>query len=277
MQTRAGKGYVHGYEVREADRLRDQARTLAELLHADTRFPPGSAVLEAGCGVGAQTEALAAGSPGAYFVCFDRRGESLAQARRAAAGRIDASFLQGDIVNMPFAPGSFDHVFLCFVLEHLAEPAQALKKLRETLRPGGTITAIEGDHGSSLYHPRSAAAWATIQCLIDLQTRAGGDPLIGRRLFPLLRQAGFDPVAVSPRQVYADAGRPETVEGFTRRTFIAMVEGVREPALAAGLIDARRWEEGIEDLRRTAGPGGTFAYTFFKAVGRNPGPGGGEP
>jgi cyclopropane fatty-acyl-phospholipid synthase-like methyltransferase len=44
--------YVHGYSERERARLHDQANTLTELLHGDTRYPPGSIVLEAGCGVG---------------------------------------------------------------------------------------------------------------------------------------------------------------------------------------------------------------------------------
>ena len=47
--------YVHGYTEREAERLHDQAATLADLLHDDTSYPEGAAVLEAGCGVGAQT------------------------------------------------------------------------------------------------------------------------------------------------------------------------------------------------------------------------------
>ncbi len=55
--------YVHGYSDRESARLLDQARTLTELLHGDTRYPPGSSVLEAGCGVGAQTVPLARNSP----------------------------------------------------------------------------------------------------------------------------------------------------------------------------------------------------------------------
>ena len=47
--------YVHGYGAREGERLLDQANALSSLLHHDTRYPPGSRVLEAGCGVGAQT------------------------------------------------------------------------------------------------------------------------------------------------------------------------------------------------------------------------------
>ena len=71
---------------------------------------------------------------------------------------------------------------------------------------------------------------------------------------------------MSPRIVYVDASRPGWVEGFTRNTFTAMVEGVREQALAAGLVDAPGWERGIAGLRRAAGPEGVFCYTFFKAT-----------
>ncbi len=73
----------------------------------------------------------------------------------------------------------------------------------------------------------------------DRRRRAGGNALIGRELYPLLTGAGFDAVRVSPRMVYVDASRPDLVEGFTRRTFTAMIEGVREPALAAGITERR--------------------------------------
>lgn len=47
----------------------------------------------------------------------------------------------------------------------------------------------------------------------------------------------------------------------------AMVAGVREPAIAASLIDAGRFDQGIADLERTAAPDGVGDYTFFKGVG----------
>jgi ubiquinone/menaquinone biosynthesis C-methylase UbiE len=221
--------YVHGYSEREDRRLRDQSQTLAELLHHDSLYPEGSRVLEAGCGVGAQTVLLARHSPGAQFTSVDVSPVSVQAAEAAVrrAGFKNVTFQTADIFHLPFSRASFDHVFVCFVLEHLEEPARALRRLRAVLKPGGTMTVIEGDHGSTLFHPRSKAAWRTIQCLIDLQAEAGGDALIGRRLFPLLRGAGFREVTVSPRFVYVDASRPTWVEGFTRNTYIAMVEGVR--------------------------------------------------
>jgi ubiquinone/menaquinone biosynthesis C-methylase UbiE len=94
-----------------------------------------------------------------------------------------------------------DHVFVCFVLEHLARPQQVITGLTKVLKRGGTMTVIEGDHGSAYFHPESRYARRAIQCLIELQARAGGDSLIGRSLYPLLTQAGLQHVEVSPRMV----------------------------------------------------------------------------
>jgi ubiquinone/menaquinone biosynthesis C-methylase UbiE len=261
--------YVHGYDNRENLRLQDQASTLVDLLHSDTSYPPGSRVLEAGCGVGAQTVTLATNSPGARITSVDISAPSLIEAKRkaAAAGVANVSFVQADIFHLPYKPESFDHIFVCFVLEHLPQPVEALRILKNHLKPGGTITVIEGDHGSAYFHPDSEAARRAIQCQVELQRRAGGNAMIGRELYPLLRQAGFEAVRVSPRMVYVDSSKPELVEGFTKKTFTAMTEGVREAAIQAGLVDRDLFEEGIRDLYRTADADGVFCYTFFKAVG----------
>jgi len=261
--------YVHGYDERANERLDDQARALLDLLHSDTSYAAGSLVLEAGCGVGAQTVTLAQRSPQARFVSIDVEAESVAAAARRveAAGLSNVELRRADIFDLPFEAASFDHVFVCFVLEHLARPVAALEVLRELIRPGGTITVIEGDHGSTYFHPDSAAAHEAIQCQVELQRAAGGDSNIGRQVYPLLVEAGFDAVRVSPLVVYVDAGRPALVDGFTRKTFTAMIEGVREDAIAAGLTTPERFDEGIRDLYRTAEPDGVFSYTFFKGVG----------
>jgi SAM-dependent methyltransferase len=264
-------GYVHGYDNQERTRLQDQARTLEELLHAGTVYPEGATVLEAGCGVGAQTLALARNSPDAQIMAVDISATSLkeAQARVASLDIANVRFRQADILALPFGAASFDHVFACFVLEHLPRPAAALAALKHVLKPGGTMTVIEGDHGSILFHPETEAARAAISSQVELQRRAGGDALIGRRLYPLLREAGLADVSVSPRMVYVDASRPELVDGFIRKTFTAMIAGVRKPAVESGLIQHDLFDAGIRNLYRTAQADGVFCYTFFKAVGRN--------
>ncbi|MEJ2886055.1 MerR family transcriptional regulator [Actinomycetospora aeridis] len=261
--------YVHGYHETEATRLRDQAATLADLLHDGVAFPDGAHVLEPGCGVGAQTVVLAARSPGARFTALDLEHGQVAatRARVEAAGIADrVSVVHGDVHD---PPGPVDHVVVFFLLEHLPRPEEALLALRSVLRPGGTITVVEGDHGATAFHPDSADARAVITCQEVLQRQAGGDAGIGRRLQPLLTGAGFDDVAVVPRTAHAHPGRPDLADSLVRRTFTAMVAGVREPAIAAGLITPERFDAGVRDLLRTTEPGGTFSYTFFRAVGVN--------
>jgi hypothetical protein len=104
--------------------------------------------------------------------------------------------------------------------------------------------------------------------LIDVQAHLKGNSLIGRQLYPLLRRAGFEEVKVSPRMVYVDDSKPELVEGFSKKTFIAMVEGAKEQALALNLIDEKTWDKGIADLYRATEADGTFCYTFFKGTGK---------
>ena len=262
-----GNDYTHGYSTRESDRLRDQASVLTDLLHSDTLYPSGHLVLEAGCGVGSQTFILVRNSPLARYVAVDISRTSVLKARNLV-GQVNIEnvrFQVQDINHLSYRNGSFDHVFTCFVLEHMADPVRTLTELRRVLKDGGTLTVIEGDHGSAYFHPESVAARKAIQCQVRLQKAAGGDANIGRKLYPLIVQAGFQDTFVIPRVVYVDDSRPDLIEGFTRRTFTAMIRGIRDRAVAENLISEREFDQGIRDLERTAEPGGTFCYTFFKA------------
>jgi ubiquinone/menaquinone biosynthesis C-methylase UbiE len=263
--------YVHGYDPRENRRLQDQASTLVELLHSDTAYPEGCSVLEAGCGIGAQTVTLATNSPKALFTSIDVSEASLVEAGKTvqAAGIDNVTLRRADIFHLPFPPESFDHVFVCFVLEHLAQPVEALRALKHVLKPGGTITVIEGDHGSTYFYPDSDYARRAVRCQVELQARARGNALIGRALYPLLTEAGYREIHVSPRMVYVDSSKPELVEGFTKKTFTAMIEGIRQPSLESGLMSEADFDKGVADLYRTAEADGVFCYTFFKASAVN--------
>ncbi len=62
------------------DRLRDQSGILEKLLHFNTSYPAGSNILEAGCGIGAQTCILAKISPDAEIASIDISKKSLYEA-----------------------------------------------------------------------------------------------------------------------------------------------------------------------------------------------------
>lgn len=267
--------YVHGYSPRETQRLQEQSGILEGLLHSGTGYPPGSKVLEAGCGVGGQTVILARKSPKAEFTSVDISSTSLAEAKKFAAqrGLSNVRFQESNIMKLPFGEGSFDHVFVCFVLEHLDDPVGALAELKRVLKCGGSITVIEGDHGSCFWHPETEESVTVWRSLITVQALLGHDPLIGRGLYPLLSDAGFEIKDVFPKWVYADARNLVLMDGMVNKIIVPMVQTARERALEMGIVDKSTWEKGIADLERSGmPPNGTFFYTWFKAVGVKPRP-----
>lgn len=268
-----GSSYVHGYSVRETQRLDDQAASVRDLIHHDTAYPPGERVLEVACGVGSQTHTLVSRNPGTRFVSFDLVPDSVRQAaaRVRTQGLRNVQLLAADLFALPFPSAAFRYVFVSYLLEHLSNPLRALSALKDSLEPGGVITVVEGDHGSCYFSPGDPAARRAWECLIRVQAALGGDSLIGRRLYPLLRAAGFEDVAVSPRMVYADRSHPDRMDRFVAKTIVPMVEGVEQRVLADGLMAREDWEAGLAHLRALArSPEGTFCYTFFKAIGRKP-------
>lgn len=108
-----------GVETRLLARFR--ARLLAEI----APLAPAT-ILDAGCGEGYATSWLVQALPACEVTGVDGRPEALEQFRRRNP---DARALEGDLVALPFADDTFDLVVCTEVLEHLPEPAAALREL----------------------------------------------------------------------------------------------------------------------------------------------------
>jgi ubiquinone/menaquinone biosynthesis C-methylase UbiE len=265
--------YVHGYTDRETRRLQEQSLILEELLHGGTVYSAGSKVLEVGCGVGAQTLILLRRHPGIQLTSIDISEESLDRARASvnAAGYEHVLFRREDIMDHSLEPGSFDHLFVCFLLEHLGDPAGALVKMGALLKEGGTLTVIEGDHGSGCWTPETEASRAAWEGLVESQRMLGHDPCIGRRLYPLLKEVGFKEIRVEPRAAYADQSSPDLLDGAVNQIITPMVFSAREHVLKHQLVDPSTWKQGLEDLSGISfREDGTFFYSWFKGVACSP-------
>jgi ubiquinone/menaquinone biosynthesis C-methylase UbiE len=94
-------------------------------------------VLDAGCGEGFVAEWLSGAFGGARIVGVDVRDDAL----REASGRVPrAGFLVGDVMRLPFPDRSFDLVVCTEVLEHVEDPAGALRELRRVARGSVLVT-----------------------------------------------------------------------------------------------------------------------------------------
>jgi demethylmenaquinone methyltransferase / 2-methoxy-6-polyprenyl-1,4-benzoquinol methylase len=100
---------------------------------------PGDRVLDAACGTG--DLALAARDAGAAEVVgVDFSPRMLERARRKSPA---IEWVQGDILALPFADGSFDTATVGFGIRNVADLEQGLRELRRVLRPGGRLAVLE--------------------------------------------------------------------------------------------------------------------------------------
>jgi demethylmenaquinone methyltransferase / 2-methoxy-6-polyprenyl-1,4-benzoquinol methylase len=108
-------------------------------LAAEAAVRPGDRVLDAACGTG--DLALADAHAGATAVVgLDFSEAMLARARRKAP---QLKWVQGDMLEMPFADASFDSATVGFGIRNVADLELALRELRRVMRPGGRLAILE--------------------------------------------------------------------------------------------------------------------------------------
>lgn len=95
-------------------------------------LPPRARILDAGCGSGRNMVDLARWGT----VTGVELSEAAAEAAR---GRHVGEVVEGSVLEMPFAPASFDLVVCLDVIEHLQDDRAALRELRRVLAPGGAL------------------------------------------------------------------------------------------------------------------------------------------
>ncbi|MFG0315658.1 MAG: class I SAM-dependent methyltransferase, partial [Planctomycetota bacterium JB042] len=206
--AKASTGYVHGFTPEEQDRLRRQARFLEHRVHDRLPFWHAQHLIEVGCGVGAQTEILLRHFPELHVTGIDQSDSNLEVARRNLAtvpwakGRHD--LVHADATNLDFKAATFDAAFLCWILEHVGDPARVLSETRRVLRPGSPIVVTEVQNASFFIDPYSPHTLDYWRAFNDHQLDLGGDPFVGAKLGNLLLGVGFRDVTTKVRTILLD-------------------------------------------------------------------------
>ncbi len=173
----------------------------------------GMRVADIGCGAGIISCWLAeqVGPEGAV-VGLDVSAGQIEQARKLAAesGHSNARFVNASAYATGLERESFDLVFSRFMLMHIQRPDQAIAEMRALLKPGGILAVEDGDFTSPFCYPPSAAFDRCFELYRQLGERHGADFQIGRKLYGIVRSAGF-------RDVEAALAQPAFVRGDARR------------------------------------------------------------
>jgi SAM-dependent methyltransferase len=240
-------GYVHGYATPEQERLIAQAEHWRHtLIREGTELQPGTRLLEVGCGVGAVLAVLGQEYPGLRLSGVDIEPRQLEFARfHLERAGVEATLTEADALALPFGDGSFDHVWMMWFLEHLADPPAALREARRVLVEGGTITAIEVDYSTCSVSPSTPALEALMRTMVQGMAAAGWSDA-GTRLPGWLRLAGFRDVDEGERPfVFRDdelAHQARYAADVMESALpaLAQLPGASEDELRAGLADLRR-------------------------------------
>lgn len=117
-------------------------------LTAEAVVQPGNDVLDVCCGTG--DLALAAEGAGGRVTGLDFSERMLDRARRKSA---TVSWMQGDVLALPFPEAGFDVVTVGFGIRNVEDLEAALREAARVLRPGGRLGCLEITRPRGLLRP----------------------------------------------------------------------------------------------------------------------------
>lgn len=235
--------YTHGHHesVLRSHQRRTAEDSAAYLL---SHLKPGLSVLDIGCGPGTITGDLAARVAPGPVLAVDMFADVLTVARAEIQRRnlSNVSFAAADVHKLDFPDDAFDVVHAHQVLQHVADPVQALREMRRVRRPGGVVAARDADYAGFVWFPRLPA----LDLWLDLYEKAAranrGEPDAGRHLLSWALHAGFDDITpTGSLWCYATAATREWWGGMWADRILH--SGVGRELLELGLATVAQLEE----------------------------------
>jgi 2-polyprenyl-3-methyl-5-hydroxy-6-metoxy-1,4-benzoquinol methylase len=184
--------YTHGYA---ASVLRSHSNRTVEnsaaYLQAELR--PGLRLLDVGSGAGTITADFARRLAPGRVTALEMNAQALdltrAEIGRSAVSNVD--FVTGDAHALNFADASFDIVHAHQVLQHVADPVQALRQMKRVCKPSGVVAARDADYAGFIWHPQLPELDTWLSCYQQAARANGGEPNAGRHLLSWAQQAGL--------------------------------------------------------------------------------------
>ena len=235
--------YTHGHHesVLRSHQRRTAEDSAAYLL---PHLAPGLSVLDIGCGPGTITADLAVRVAPGSVLAVDQFVDVLNIARAEAQRRnlSNVSFARADVHKLDLPDDAFDVVHAHQVLQHVADPVQALREMRRVCRPGGVVAARDADYAGFIWYPRIPA----LDLWLDLYEKAAranrSEPDAGRHLLSWALEAGFGDISpTGSLWCYATPATREWWGGMWADRILH--SGVARELLALGLATTTQLEE----------------------------------
>jgi ubiquinone/menaquinone biosynthesis C-methylase UbiE len=201
---RRASTYAGGPSILSTRSLAAGHRRLAELVR------PGLSVLDVGCGPGSITRGIAEGvAPTGRAVGVDLNERLVEEARRTHAGVGGLTFEICDVYDLPHRE-EFDIVTAARVLQWLARPLDALRKMVRAAKPGGRVVVLDYNHTRTLHTPAPPPTMRAFHAaFLRWRAQANLDNEIGDHLAGMFTSAGLRDVVVTPQFEVTQRGDPD--------------------------------------------------------------------
>jgi ubiquinone/menaquinone biosynthesis C-methylase UbiE len=235
--------YIHGTSSSEQERLMLLNNLTNQHFIDFMKLEKDSSILEVGCGLGILTTEIAKLVSHCEVVGLDNSSKQL---ERAITEIPNLRFIQGDAHELPFEDARFDIVYCRYLLEHVGNPIQVVSEIYRVLKPKGKVYVQENNILVNAFEPECFHFETVSRQMVVLQQKLGGDALIGKRLFPLLKQAGFVNIELSiqPEVHYYDE------EYFCPwiKNLIGCIQSASEMLVSYNLANQEAINHAIEEL-----------------------------
>ncbi len=199
-----GERYTHGYHhaIVGSYAQRTAEECAAFLLpHLDSE----KVLLDMGSGPGTITAGLARRVK--QVTGLDLSADMVASARIHVAeqGITNAAFQTGSAYDLPWEENHFDVVYAHQLLQHLADPAGALREAGRVMKPGGLLAVRDADYGTMVHGPEEPSLVRWRRLYHQVTAANGGEADAGRFLLSWVMKAGFvNPIVTTRTTTYAD-------------------------------------------------------------------------
>jgi ubiquinone/menaquinone biosynthesis C-methylase UbiE len=247
----------------EEESIRLEAKTDPAVVEQQAlwaQIRPGMRVADLGCGCGKTTYVLyGLVQPGGMAVGVDVSEKRLEYAQNNYA-REGIQFIRGDIWQPLGELGSFDFVWVRFVLEYFRSNGfEIVRNASRILKPGGTLCLIDLDHNCLSHFGLSERLERAIaKCARVLEEEFNFDPYAGRKLYSYLYDLGYEHLAVSLSAHHLIYGALGSVDAFNAAKKLDVVS--RKAGLAFDEYTGGS-EEVVEEFTRFFSDPRRFSYT----------------
>ncbi|HEX9069911.1 MAG TPA: methyltransferase domain-containing protein [Ktedonobacterales bacterium] len=219
-------------------------------------------VLDVGCGLGQDVAQMVpqVGKQG-RVVGLDCNPAFLdaARQRTATLGK-RARFVEGDATDMPFPRESFDACRCERVLQHLAEPQQAIGEMVRVTKPGGRIVILDTDWGTASIDTAASTHVERVLTRVRAE-RCLANGYAGRMLYRLGKAVGLHSLTVKVV--------PLVIHQYPLARYLGMLDIAEQAALDHGelsLDEVTAWREELSAADAAGRFFGTIALTLVTGL-----------